>query len=145
MHNNDYDRQYNYAKYADDMNMNVIGNAIVDEKHTNQEKPDKIARLQFYPNYPQSEPKPQPKPKQGSGGQVAHLTFYQLEGAKEKKEEGLLSWLAQQQVQNYQAMPITSESVSNMVVATTVPTPTPTPRPTSSKPTSQPSFFDQRQ
>ena len=99
MHNNYDYRQYNYAKYTDDVN--VIGNAIVDGKHTNQEKPDKIARLQFYPNYPQSEPKPQPKPKQGSGGQVAHLTFYPLEGAKEKKEEGLLAWLAQPQVQNY--------------------------------------------
>ena len=136
MHNNDNDRQYNYAKYTD--GMSVIGNAILDEKHTNQEKPDKIARLQFYPNYPQSEPKLQPKPKQQSDSQVAHLTFYQLEGAKEKKEEGLLAWLAKQQVQNYQAVPITSESVSNMVVPTTVPTPTPTPRPTSSKPTSQP-------
>ena len=124
MHNNDDYRQYNYAKYTDDVN--VIGNAIVDEKHTNQERPDKIARLQFYLNYPQSEPKPQPKPKQGSGGQVAHLTFYQLEGGKEKKEEGLLAWLAKQQVQNYQAVPITSESVSNEVLMA-VPTPTPTP------------------
>ena len=147
----DEDGHYNHAQYADETHGM---NAVVDQK---QERPEKTAKLQFYPM------QQHPQPKQPSDGHVAHMTFYQLDtadhtstgtnrgyaktdanvgspkrgGAKGAKErgEGLLAWIAKQQQHEHHEQNADAAPTMLVPISTMMPTAAPIPKPTSLQPT----------